>query len=318
MSSSNQNMQGIWLIFGSTGWIGSKIVHMLTKLMNDGINDPKFTCCVDKSQWPSSLPISKVIGSKSRLENRSDVAAELDEIKPNFVVNCAGLIGKPNVDWCEDNKFDVIRVNVVGALTLFDLCNSRKIHVTNFGTGCIYYYDNKHQVNSGLGFTENDKPNFDGSFYSHTKSILDNLIRNYDNVLNLRLRMPISDDRSKRSLITKITNYEKVIDIPNSMTVLYDLLPVAINMTMRNLTGVYNFVNPGTISHNQILDLYIKSIDPEFTYVNFTVEEQDKILKAARSNNHLDATKLCKEYPLIPTALKSVENVLQRMKEHMI
>jgi len=42
------------------------------------------------------------------------------------------------------------------------------------------------------------------------------------------------------------------------MTVLTDLLPVSIIMSERKLTGVYNFVNPGAISHNQILSLYKK------------------------------------------------------------
>ena len=51
--------------------------------------------------------------------------------------------------------------------------------------------------------------------------------------------------------------------------------------------GVYNFCNPGAISHNEILDMYKKYIDPSFTYTNFTVEEQDKILLAGRSNNTL-------------------------------
>lgn len=51
--------------------------------------------------------------------------------------------------------------------------------------------------------------------------------------------------------------------------------------------GVFNFCNPGAISHNEILDLYKQVIDPTFEYSNFTIEEQDKILVAKRSNNTL-------------------------------
>ena len=58
-------------------------------------------------------------------------------------------------------------------------------------------------------------------------------------------------------------------------------------------TGVYNFCNPGAISHNEILDMYKKYIDPTYTYTNFTLDEQAAILKAGRSNNTLDHTKLC-------------------------
>jgi 3,5-epimerase/4-reductase len=37
---------------------------------------------------------------------------------------------------------------------------------------------------------------------------------------------------------------------------LHDLLPVSLDMAKRELTGVYNFTNPGAISHNEILALY--------------------------------------------------------------
>ena len=46
-----------------------------------------------------------------------------------------------------------------------------------------------------------------------------------DNVLNLRIRMPITGDYNKRNFITKITTYEYICSIPNSMTVLPELLP---------------------------------------------------------------------------------------------
>ena len=48
--------------------------------------------------------------------------------------------------------------------------------------------------------------------------------------------MPISDDLSPRSFVTKITKYERVVDIPNSMTVLTDLLPISIAMTVAGKT----------------------------------------------------------------------------------
>lgn len=65
----------------------------------------------------------------------------------------------------------------------------------------------------------------------------------------------------------------------------------------RRLEGIFNFCNPGAISHNEILDMYKKYIDPDFTYTNFSVEEQDKILIARRSNNELDCTKLVNALP---------------------
>ena len=68
-------------------------------------------------------------------------------------------------------------------------------------------------------------------------------------------------------------------------------------MSLRKLHGIYNFTNPGVISHNEILDMYREYVDPKLVYTNFSVEEQNKITKAGRSNNELDSSKLKNEFP---------------------
>ena len=100
------------------------------------------------------------------------------------------------------------------------------------------------------------------------------------------------------------------------MTVLSELIPLIPQMIQLELTGIYNFTNPGVISHNQILDLYQKYIDPNFKYINFSLEEQAQILKAGRSNNCLDNTKLLKIFPQIPHISQSIIKLFERMKEH--
>jgi 3,5-epimerase/4-reductase len=44
--------------------------------------------------------------------------------------------------------------------------------------------------------------------------------------------------------------------------------------------------------HSQILSLYKQYIDPDFTWSNFTVEEQAKVIVAPRSNNLLDTKRV--------------------------
>jgi dTDP-4-dehydrorhamnose reductase len=241
----------------------------------------------------------------------------LDEIKPTHVFNAAGVTGRPNIDWCETHKPDTIRTNVIGTLNLADLCLERNIHCTVYATGCIFAYDEQHPEGSGIGFTEEDAPNFDGSFYSQTKGYMEPMLKEYPNCLILRVRMPISDDLIHRSFVTKILKYERVVNIPNSMTILTEMLPASLAMAKTGLTGVYNFTNPGVISHNEVLDLYTKIIDPTYTYNNFTLEEQSKILAAARSNNELDTTKLLRDMPdgiEINEIKKAYELCFERMK----
>ena len=103
------------------------------------------------------------------MENREATAKVLDDYKPTHVLNAAGCTGRPNVDWCEDNKEATIRSNVIGTMNLTDLCFQRGIHITVFATGCIYHYDEAHPI-GGKGFVEEDPGNFSGSFYSLTKA----------------------------------------------------------------------------------------------------------------------------------------------------
>ncbi len=46
-----------------------------------------------------------------------------------------------------------------------------------------------------------------------------------------------TQDLNPRNFVTKIVKYDKVVDVPNSMTVLHDLLPVSLIMAQRKLTG---------------------------------------------------------------------------------
>lgn len=280
-----------YYIAGGKGWIGSQLAEML------------------RSQG------KKVTIGQVRIENRDALEAEIRESGAAFVLNCAGKTGSPNVDWCEDHKPEVLRSNVCGALNVCDAALACGAHVTYYGTGCIYQYDETHKIHDGHTFTEEDEPNFTGSFYSFSKVHAEQLMKTYPNVLILRIRMPISDDLHPRSFVTKITKYSKVIDIPNSMTVLHEMLPVSLDMTEKRLTGVYNFVNPGAISHNEVLTLYRDIVDPTFTWSNFDKNEQLAMcIKAPRSNNELSAAKLLALYPDVPDVFTAVRNAMIRIR----
>ena len=232
----------------------------------------------------------------------------------------AGITGRPNIDWCEDNKPATIRTNVIGTLNVADLTNERGIHCTVYATGCIFKYDDAHPLGSGIGFKEDDIPNFDESFYSETKGYMEQMLKWYENCLILRVRMPISDDLIHRNFVTKIAKYDRIVNIPNSMTVLTEMLPASLAMAQKGLVGVYNFTNPGVISHNEVMDLYTKYIDPTYTYKNFTVEEQAKVIKAGRSNNELDTTKLMAAMPegvVINDIKTACDLCFQRMKVNL-
>lgn len=143
-------------------------------------------------------------------------------------------------------------------------------------------------------------------------------MKNYKNVLCLRLRMPVSDDLHPRSFSTEITNSELVLNIPNSITILHDLIPAAVFLAEKNETGVYNFTNPGVISHDQVLSLFKKIVRPSLTWRNYPAVEQDGLQTArGRSDCQLDVRKLIStlaKYGFgVPEIHESYEQCLMRM-----
>ena len=62
------NRERRWLVFGgATGWVG----QMIVKILSSGTD--------------------KVFAAMSRLENRKDIIAEIENLQPTHVVNAAGL-----------------------------------------------------------------------------------------------------------------------------------------------------------------------------------------------------------------------------------
>jgi dTDP-4-dehydrorhamnose reductase len=118
--------------------------------------------------------------------------------------------------------------------------------------------------------------------------------------------------------VTKISKYDHVVDIPNSNTILTDLLPASVLLAEHGEVGVYNFTNPGAISHNEVLSLFRDIIRPSYTWKNFSVEQQAKVIKAGRSNCKLDTTKLVsklKEYGYeLPEIHEAYRMCFERMK----
>jgi len=247
--------------------------------------------------------IPESIMCKDMINNYIDAKEIIKYYSPDWVLNCAGATGTPNVDWCEDHKEETFNSNFVLPLNLATVCKVLNIKMLHLGSGCVYEGDN-----NGMGFSETDKPNFSGSYYSITKAKSEEALKKYD-VLQLRLRMPIDSEMGPRNFITKITGYKKVIDIKNSMTVVEDLLQAADILMERNKTGIYNVTNPGAMSHSEILDLYKKYKDPNHTYELISLDELNKMTKAGRSNCILSTNKLEKELKL-PTLQSRIEEIL--------
>ena len=286
------------LVYGHKGWIGKQFIELLN------FNIDKYTL------------------GQARVDDTLTMIKELDEVKPTHVISFIGrthgTIGDKEyttIDYLEQpgKLVENIKDNLFSPISLALACKERKIHYTYLGTGCIFSYKDINNIENGKGFTEEDIPNFFGSGYSIVKGFTDRLMHQLcDNVLNLRIRMPIVALDCPRNFITKITNYKKICSVSNSMSVLPELLPIALRMLKAGMTGTVNLTNPGVISHNEILELYKEYVDSTFTWENFNVEEQRKILACDRSNNLLDTSLLETFDPTVRPIKEAVRELLQK------
>lgn len=280
------------LLYGHKGWIGHKIAALI-----------------------AASPHALVRGT-ARIDDVEALDRELAATQPERVICCVGRTHGPGcstIDYLEQpgRLVDNVRDNLFAPLALALRCRDAGIHLTYLGTGCIFEYAEEKRV-----FREDSAPNFFGSGYSVVKGFTDQLMHLLEGtVLNLRIRMPITDEVHPRNFITKIASYDKICSVPNSMSVLDELLPCLVDLCERGETGTVNLCNPGVMSHNEILALYREIVDPAFTWENFSQEEQDALLAAGRSNNELDASQLQRLCPGILPLREAVTRALHRMKK---
>lgn len=218
--------------------------------------------------------------------DRAALDAHLRAYKPDVVINCAGVRAYPNIDWCEDHKPETVAVNVGGALNVMLAALDAGAYPVQMASGCMYEGGPEH------AFTEEDAPNFFGSFYSRMRVVMQQALAELP-VLQLRIRMPLSLTPHPRNLIDKILGYSKVISVPNSVTVIEDLWPVVERLAELRPTGILNATNDGYLTNEDILTAYRELVDSSHRFEIIPVETLERtITKARRSNCVLANEKL--------------------------
>ena len=209
------------------------------------------------------------------------------------VINCAGYVGKPNVDACELAKSECIKGNVLLPQMLAELCYQFSIKFVHISSGCIYNgYDKE--------FTEEDEPNFcfnsevEGSFYSGTKAMAEDLIRKKASYI-CRLRIPFDHIDNPRNYLSKIQRYQKLLNMENSISHRSDFVKACMHLVKEQAPfGTYNITNTGKTDTKQVCDLVSKhlNINNDFDFFESIEEFYNIGAIAPRSNCLLDNSKL--------------------------
>ena len=282
------------LLFGSTGYIGSEFKRQLNKL-----NLP-FLC------WSNTRTTTfESLQSWHQNENSPKVT---------FVINSAGYTGKPNVDACEVNKDKTIHGNVVWPQIITNFCMTNNIPLGHVSSGCIYSgrrYD-------GHPFTELDDPNFtfiqnNCSFYSGTKAISEHIVNELEKSYIWRLRIPFEENNNPRNYISKMMNYEELLQSENSISNKQEFVNACIEMiTKRVPYGIYNITNTGYITTNSLVEKLKNTISKNKT---FTLINESEFYKrwsnTPRSNCVMDNSKLLSTGIKMRTADESIDYCLK-------
>ena len=237
---------------------------------------------------------------KTDVTDEVQVRDALADVHNSVVINATGKTGNPNVDWCEDHRLETAKVNISGAISVAELASSQGNYVLQVGSGCIF------SGGAGQVFTEGDEPNFFGRFYSQTKAVAEGALKEIPNVCVLRIRMPLQGSSHSKNLLNKLLRYDKILNLPNSVTVIEDFMPFLERVIERRPVGILNAVNPGVYQHRDLLERYRQHIDPSKIFHYIGMEEFSGMTKAARSNCVLStalAEKLVIAMPAISDSL---------------
>ena len=215
------------------------------------------------------------------------VERAMDEIgaaHANVVINAIASTGRSNCDECEDNKTATLEANVLVPVILAEACYRLGKKLVHISSGCIYKYDYSYD----LPLSESRVPDFFDLFYSRTKVYAEYALRPYPNILTVRLRTPLDDRPHPRNLLTKLLGFSRVIDTPNSVTYLPDMLPALEHLIGIDAKGVYNLVCAGALYYPELLKTYELASGRKLEYV--TIRPQ--YLGLTRTNILLSTDKL--------------------------
>ena len=264
--------------------------------------------------------------------------------RPEFVVNCAGYTGKPNVDACETAKADTLAGNTVLPLTIAAACAAVDIPWGHVSSGCIYsgaklVVNGPERIEKDMtrpearaladqspesvrGFTETDAPNFSFrdepcSFYSGTKALGEEAIRGVGRGYVWRLRIPFDEFDSPRNYLSKVQRYAKVYDNVNSISHRRDFAAACLDLWLRRAPfGTYNVTNPGFVTTRQVVELIELHLKPakRFEFWASDAEFYQVAAKTPRSNCVLDTAKLLATGVQVRPVLGALEDSLRNWK----
>lgn len=275
------------LIYGANGFIGKRVSDYLRQ--NTHIT---------------------VLQGTSRCEDENAVRQEIQSHDVDRVICCIGRSSGKNVYSTSfvEKKLDVnLQDNLLAPMVVLKCCNDANIHFTHIGDGCIFFDEEDNTV-----FSEEDTPDMTCSAHAIVKSYTEKLIQLFSkNFLQLRLRYPITGDFHPKCLLSKLLSYDKVVNKNTSVSIFRDILPVMMDLVLKQKTGTFHLVNPGSINLLETKCRLKNMMDRNQSVSEFTMVDHN-VHVGPRSHVIL-STRSISSYQ-VEDAGSSLETILQSMR----
>jgi len=232
-----------------------------------------------------------VFESNERIKNLSKIREQIIKSGANYIIFAGGISGKPTIDWCETHEEETYKTNYLGVLNLLELTKSLGLHTTIFGSAQVFQ-------GTKAVYTEEDSADLTTKVYPKWRTRLEQVLPLYTRVLYLRIIYPVSLDENPKCFLNKMAQRaSSVHNINVCLTILPSLFPKISELCKKDVRGILNFVNRGTISLPELLGFYKQPI--EIGIVNST---------GARGAYELSADKL--------SSYLEVEDVISGLNNH--
>jgi dTDP-4-dehydrorhamnose reductase len=302
------------LLLGASGYIGQAFARELRR------------------RETSFLPLSRRALDYTRFELLFD---QLRRTRPELVINAAGHAGKPDEADCEPGRMEAFQANTILPQAVLRACQLTNTPLGHVSSGSIYagakvWENGETRVERDLtrpeirrafeadpekfrGFTELDEPNFcfrspPCNFYSGTKALGEEAIREDANSYIWRLRMPFNEREEPGNLLARLPGLRRLHDGVNSLSHLDDCVRACLDLwENRAPFGIYNVTNPGAITTRQVLEIINQIVQPGRHLEEQVGELPGEETGALQSHCILDVTKLLRS----GVKLRSVQAALE-------
>jgi dTDP-4-dehydrorhamnose reductase len=305
------------LLLGASGYIGRAFASELRR------------------RGHSFIPLTRRAFDYTRFDFLFDY---LRTMRPVFLVNAAGYGGNCGGQMAEGEREKMMAANAILPQMIARVCLMTKTPWGHVSSGAIYS-GAKVQKNQTFGierelgradllelfeahperfsgFTELDDPNFSFhaapcSFFSGTKALAEEAIRDLGQIYIWRLRLPFNERDEPCNWLCRMQVEPEISNNINSLSHLEDCVKACLDVwEMRAPFGIYNVTNPGAMTTGRISEEMERVLKMHLRPVPVSSQAP----KIPQSNCILDSGKLLKAGVKLRPIAEAFEDCLDRLR----